>query len=263
MLQLPNVQNPHIHIIGTGGTGGFAAEYLVRLFASSDQRVTIELYDGDTVEAKNLKRQNFVVDDLDKKKVTALANRLSQQVLTPPTIVEHEDYIIDAEEFMAELLMTTEDDETLIIVLAVDNIATRRLINESIDMLSETLPVIALDSGNDNQGGQVVLYTNTPVVQTNIMGKHEEIVLPTMLQLYPEIDIIKDERDENPGIVSYCAEESESKPQAMMANVRNGEIIASVVYSVSQNNPQPYNCWTSNILANQSVGSFTLGKEDN
>ena len=45
---------------------------------------------------------------------------------------------------------------------------------------------------------------------------------------YPEIDVIKDIHDENPGLVQNCAEESESKPQAMMANVRNGELLASI-----------------------------------
>ena len=72
MLKLTEVKNPHIHIFGAGGTGGFALEYLSRLFANSDQRVTIEIYDGDEVEAKNLKRQNFIVDDITINKSDAL-----------------------------------------------------------------------------------------------------------------------------------------------------------------------------------------------
>lgn len=256
MLTFPTVKNPHIHVFGTGGTGGFALEYLTRLYANSDQRVTIELYDGDNVEAKNLKRQNFTVDDLDINKATALSKRLSKYILNPPTFITHTEYVTDADELEAEVLMNTASDETTIFVLAVDNIATRRLINEVIRQLEEVMPVIAFDSGNDNQGGQVVAYANTYVKQSRMMKPDRSVALPTMLQLYPEIDIIKDDRDENPGLVSYCAEESESKPQAMMANVRNGEMLASLVYQVSQNEPLPYNVWTSSILNGATQGAL-------
>lgn len=248
MLQLQHVENPHIHIFGTGGTGGFALEFLTRLFSASEQRVTIDIYDGDTVESKNLKRQNFVMADLDLKKTTALIKRLSAQVPNPPNFVEHNEYVTDADELTADILINTEDDETVILVQAVDNIATRRLINEVSDNLKDSLPIIVLDSGNDNQGGQVVVYSNDVVKQVSLMGTETDVELPSMLALYPEIDVIRDERDENPGIVSYCAEESDSKPQAMMANVRNGEVIASLVYQISQNQKLPYNVWSSSIL---------------
>lgn len=254
MLQFTAVKNPHIYVFGTGGTGGFALEYLTRLYAESDQRVTIELYDGDNVEAKNLKRQNFTIDDLDINKAEALVKRLSRYLLNPPTFITHNQYVTDADELEADILMTIDDDETAIFVLAVDNIATRRLINEVMVNLEDAVDIIAFDSGNDNQGGQVVAYANNHVKQREMLKDDVDIRLPTMLQLYPEIDIIKDERDENPGLVSYCAEESESKPQAMMANVRNGELLASLVYQVSQNQPLPYNVWTSSILTGTTQG---------
>lgn len=256
MLQFKTVENPHIYVFGTGGTGGFALEYLTRLYAESSQRVTIELYDGDNVEAKNLKRQNFTVNDLDLNKAEALVKRLSQYILNPPTFITHNEYVTDADELEAEVLMNVEDDETAIFVLAVDNIATRRLINTVISNLEDSVDVIALDSGNDNQGGQVVVYANNLVKQREMLKSEVEIILPTMLQLYPEIDIIKDERDENPGLVSYCAEESESKPQSMMANVRNGELLASLVYQLSQNQPLQYNVWTSSILTGATTGTL-------
>ena len=85
-------------MFGTGGTGGFALEYLTRLYAESSQRVTIELYDGDDVEAKNLKRQNFTVNDLDMNKAEALVKRLSQYILNPPTFITHNEYVTDADE---------------------------------------------------------------------------------------------------------------------------------------------------------------------
>jgi hypothetical protein len=247
-----------LYVFGAGGTGGFALEFLSRLFAAAEKKVTIDIYDGDAVENKNLKRQNFTIDDLDKNKATALIQRLKRQVINPPTFVEHTSYVTDADDLEAELLMNTEDDETAIIVMAVDNIATRRLINQVIEHLSDSLSIIALDSGNNNQGGQVVIYANSQVKVTSIMGQDRYIRLPTMLQLYPEIDIIKDGRDENPGLSSYCAAESDAKPQAMMSNVRNGEILASLAYQVSQNEPIPYNVWQSSDLTNVTSTALWL-----
>lgn len=256
MLQLTPVMRPHIHIFGAGGTGGFALEYLTRLFANAPQQVTIELYDGDAVENKNLKRQNFTVADLDLMKTTALVKRMEQQVPTPPKFVEHSEYITDADELVAEVLMNNEEDETPIFVLAVDNIATRRLINQVISDLSGALDVIAIDSGNDNQGGQVVVYSNTEASLVDFMDETQPVVLKSMLELFPEIDEIKDERDMNPGVVSYCAEESESKPQAMMANVRNGELLASLVFQVSHNLALPYNVWYSDVMTGLTRGEL-------
>lgn len=260
MLAFPKVVNPHLYVFGAGGTGGFALEFLTRMFASFKKRVTIDLYDGDTVENKNLKRQNFTMADLDKAKTTALIGRLNQLVAKPPVLKDHPVYVTDADELEAEILMNTEEDETAIVVMAVDNIATRRLLNTVISHLADSLPVIALDSGNDNQGGQVVVYANQPVKLTTLLGQTQTVKLPTMLQLYPEIDVIKDARDENPGLVSYCAEESDAKPQAMMSNVRNGELLASLVYQLSTNEPLPYNVWQSSNLTAATKGALNLAK---
>lgn len=247
MYQFPHVENPHFYVFGTGGTGGFALEYLTRLFSDSDKHVTIDIYDGDQVEAKNLKRQNFIVDDLNKMKTTALIQRLNKQVLKHPDFVEHDQYIVDADELVSEIILSTNDDETPILISAVDNIATRRLINRVIDELTDVLPVIAIDSGNHNEGGQVVAFSNVEVDSVNLLGKVTKVKLPNMLQRYPEIDVINDDRDENPGLVSYCAEEAESKPQSMMANVRNGEIVASVAYQLANNISINEPVWHSNV----------------
>lgn len=256
MYKLPEVKNPHFYVFGTGGTGGFALEYMTRLFANYDGRVTIDIYDGDTVESKNLKRQNFVVEDLDKKKATALHERLSKQVLTPPIINEHTEYVTDGDELMAEILMNTEDDETAIIVSAVDNIATRRLVNGVVDDLTGSIPVIGIDSGNHDQGGQVVLFSNEEAESKDVLGNTSKVKLDNMLKLFPEIDVIKDDRDENPGIVSVCMEESESKPQSMMANVRNGEVIASLTWQIATNQSFQYNVWYSDVMTQGTNGEF-------
>lgn len=267
MLKFGTTKKPHIHLFGAGGTGGFALEFMTRLFAGQD--ATIEIYDGDTVEPKNLKRQNFVKDDIDKTKVEALIDRLSNQVLEPPTFIPHTEFIVDvddidgdepddvinSDDFIANILMTTEEDEDLYFISAVDNISTRRLLNKIASELGESdVKIVQIDSGNNDQGGQVVLYANYDVNDEEFLKESTTVTLPSMLELYPEIDVIKDHQDENPGIVRTCADEAESKPQAMMANVRNGELIASIVYQLSQNNSFAHNVWQSDIISNATTG---------
>ncbi len=48
-----------IVMIGTGGTGGHIAPHLYRLLCALDRPVRFIVCDGDTVEEKNLVRQNF------------------------------------------------------------------------------------------------------------------------------------------------------------------------------------------------------------
>ena len=75
------LDNPWITVVGCGGTGGFVAEGLCRLFQGRD--ATIVLVDHDRVEPHNLLRQNFYADDVGKFKSQALADRLAQAYQRP------------------------------------------------------------------------------------------------------------------------------------------------------------------------------------
>lgn len=254
-LTIPVMKKLNIHVIGSGGTGGYALSYLARLLAGGDH--TIHVYDGDRVEVKNLKRQNFTVEDLDLNKAEVLCKRLTKEIYSCPKLIPHPGYLTAKEDFLAEILTSYEREESLMILLAVDNIATRRLINEVIlkDLLEIGIPVIAMDSGNDNQGGQVMLYANAPVSYQAPMAKEKEQgMLPTMLQYFPELDKIK---DDNPGLVMNCADNAESEPQAMMANVRNGELLALITARLLETGKIAGNLWRSDILTGNTRCSFT------
>lgn len=244
MLKFINVKNPHIYLVGAGGTGGFLLEKLTRLFANFDHPVTIEVIDGDTVEGKNLKRQNFTFDDLDHKKAQVLCDRLARLVPHAPKLVAKPDYLTD-NSLLTDIALLDED-ETPIIVDCVDNTATRRLINDSVKALGGEIPVIVLNSGNNEQGGQIVAWSNKPVTNKTLTGE-KEISLKSMLELFPETNIIKDAHDENPGLVSICAEESESKPQTMMANVFNSDILASLIFALATNKTIAHNVYRVNL----------------
>ncbi len=70
-------QDWKILVVGCGGTGGFVAEGLCRLFAGTN--VPLVLIDYDRVEPHNLLRQNFYPGEVGKFKSQALAERLSRQ----------------------------------------------------------------------------------------------------------------------------------------------------------------------------------------
>ena len=76
------LDNPWITVVGCGGTGGFVAEGLCRLFQGRD--ATIVLVDHDRVEPHNLLRQNFYAEDVGKFKSQALADRLAAEPTSGP-----------------------------------------------------------------------------------------------------------------------------------------------------------------------------------
>lgn len=260
MLQIPMRDKLNIHIIGAGGTGGYLAETLARLLSGEDHE--IHLHDGDHVELKNLKRQNFTELELDVNKSTALANRITEGIPEAPNITAHDAYITDKDEFMIELITSFDtDNESLIVVSALDNIASRKLINQTImeDLKESGVPVVMLDSGNDDQGGQVVLYANAPIRYKPVIGKESIGNLPTMLEVFPDLAKVD---DENPGIEMSCEDVVESYPQAMMANVRNSDILADIIYQLYNTGTVPYNLWRSNIGTATTTAEFTGFKEE-
>lgn len=254
MLHMPLKEKLNIHVIGAGGTGGYCVEYLARLLAGGEHKIYV--HDGDMVELKNLKRQNFAKDDVDLNKAEALCRRLSGQVMDAPELVPDPSYITDADSFLADILVSLEPDESLIIILAVDNVSTRRLVNDVIfrKLVENRILTVALDSGNDDQGGQVVLYANGGVRDSDPFGKSKIGLLPDMFDVFPEL---KQVEDDNPGLVMDCAENAESKPQAMMCNVRNGELLAQIVIRLKETGTAPGNLWRSDILTGNTKASFT------
>lgn len=239
MFKLPTINNLSIYLIGTGGTGGFAFTNLARLLAGAN--VPISIFDGDIVEPKNLKRQQFGKADIDSPKAQALADWASYTILDCPPIGVINDYVTDSDELLAGICLSTPDDAVPLIISTVDNVATRKLINQALEDLPE---YIAIDSGNHDQGGQVVLTTNLEVVESQGFETPKQVKLANMLQVYPEIANID---DKNPGLEQSCDDVVESEPQAMMANSRNGDIIANLVMSILGNKSIAGNVFESSL----------------
>ena len=145
------LDNPWITVVGCGGTGGFVAEGLCRLFQG--RKATIVLVDHDRVESHNLLRQNFYAEDVGKFKSQALADRLARAYRRPVGYSVYPFRDEDTRPNGQRYPGLPAYGDSLIIGCA-DNAAARRA-------MAECLPGDPrrwlIDAGNDTNWGQVLV----------------------------------------------------------------------------------------------------------
>ena len=145
------LDNPWITVVGCGGTGGFVAEGLCRLFQGRE--ATIVLVDHDRVEPHNLLRQNFYSKDVGKFKSQALADRLAGAYRRPVGYSVYPFREEDSRPHGHRYPGLPPHGDCLIIGCA-DNAAARRA-------MAECLPGDPsrwlIDAGNDTNWGQVLV----------------------------------------------------------------------------------------------------------
>ena len=143
------LDNPWITVVGTGGTGGFVAEGLCRLFQGRD--ATIVLVDHDRVEPHNLLRQNFYPGDVGEFKSKALADRLAKAYNRP---VGYSVYPFREECRPQGSRYPGLSSHDGLVIGCADNAAARRA-------MAECLPGDPcrwlIDAGNDTNWGQVLV----------------------------------------------------------------------------------------------------------
>lgn len=127
-----------IALVGVGGTGSYLAQGLAKLIAGYQLQIEVQLIDPDTVEDKNIHRQNFMANEIGDCKAEALAFRLNQQYGT--SFAAH---VGKGEEF----LKGQRTFRTLL-VTCVDKIAPRKALAK--------LGLPWLDMGNDLEFGQAI-----------------------------------------------------------------------------------------------------------
>ena len=129
-----------IVVVGCGGTGGFLAEGLCRLFIG--RRAQIILVDHDRVEQHNLLRQNFYQKDVGRQKSEVLAERLAGQ------FGQRIGY--RTEPFTHDWM----EGENDIIIGCVDNADARTEMHRNIRMNWRTW---LIDAGNGKNWGQILI----------------------------------------------------------------------------------------------------------
>jgi molybdopterin/thiamine biosynthesis adenylyltransferase len=194
-----------VTVIGLGGVGSIAARYAAVFLASFQENAFLTLVDGDKFEPSNASRMLFGKHG-NKARVVALEllprfrnSRLTLQAvkryITPQNVGE----------------MIHPGD---IVILCVDNHATRKLVN---DYCAKLKDICLISGGNDGVGrdssGKVRrgTYGNVQIY----VRRHGKDITPSLTAYHPEI---ANPADKLPTELN-CTELVMSKPQILFSNL--------------------------------------------
>lgn len=159
-LIVPLTPRVRLVLIGCGGTGSWLAPAVARIARLLNEKfakeVVLGFVDPDTVEAKNIYRQNFCHAEVGRNKAVALASRYSMA-----WGVDIRAYPIKFDLSIArDLGETIHHDDLTVYVGCVDNVRARRDIMGAIRYTDGTC--FWLDCGNVKESGQVLIGRNNP-----------------------------------------------------------------------------------------------------
>lgn len=162
-----------IVVIGCGGTGSWLIPKLVKTINDMKRKnlitkdFTLTLVDGDTVEPKNLIRQNFIEQDIGKNKAAVMADRYSPHLNDGISTVYLDKYLTkikenlegkDKDNFVntdSFLYSFTGENTATIIFNLVDNDNARKSLHCSASYLSDRSNIVIADVGNEDTFGQL------------------------------------------------------------------------------------------------------------
>jgi molybdopterin/thiamine biosynthesis adenylyltransferase len=197
--------NTNIKLIGLGGVGSIVARYLTIFLASLDQRARVVLIDGDSFELTNAHRMLFAT--CGNKAAVMHQELLACFENSAVTLDFIEEYI--TAENISRLIHAGD-----IILLTVDNHATRKLVNDYCGTLGD---VCLVSGGNDGVEKTVAgrqLRGTFGNVQIYLRATGQELT-PSLARFHPEI---AQPVDQHPADKS-CTELLVSVPQILFANL--------------------------------------------
>lgn len=195
-------------VIGCGGTGSYYIRDLARLVGSMKTKPEIVLIDGDTVEEKNLIRQNFVSVDIGRNKAEVQAGRYAGLGAQMAFKSEY----LSSKSQLHEIVKNNYSG--VLIVSCVDNIKTRLLIREALAE-KPAGQTFWIDCGNEEETGQVVISVKASSwdLETMKVGLYPT---PDVFDLYPEL-LERAKTDKLPTEMN-CAEMAVASPQFGFVN---------------------------------------------
>ncbi len=206
-----------IIVIGAGGTGTyFLKEFSRFLSGKSDLPVaSLTIFDGDTVEHKNLERQAFTEDDLGQNKAAVMAEVLNSSFdLNWEAVGE---YLLKPGQLKEEVGTGTVP----IIIGCVDNHACRLVVEEYVSSVENCF---YLDSANEFDTGEVIFSYRV---------KNKQIS-PCRSHYFPKIREKSKARNE-----ISCEELNNVAPQHIATNMAAGNILLTEVCALFDNLPHP------------------------
>jgi hypothetical protein len=175
----PNFIPNKFVIIGAGGTGGRLVPLLAQFVKSANwiHDPKIFIVDHDTVEDKNLVRQNFIKLDLNKPKARVLAERYGRafDIEIVPVVEKVESFRNIGHMYLGTENLVTGSQEMLdglhntVVFICVDSANARRAILSHI-CRSHSTTMLVLDAGNENDFGQVVIYNPVIFTPSSVYG---------------------------------------------------------------------------------------------
>jgi len=189
-------------VVGVGGTGGYFASFLARQLAALSYGLTpLLLVDGDVIEEKNIIRQPFVEAEIGENKALNITSKINS-VFNTLDVSAYPRYLDEPNELISLIEKRLTLGMVPVICGCVDNHAARVLMHDVFYRLDDC---IYLDSGNERDGGEVV-------VGFKYKG---EVVSPPKGHYYPEIY-------DNPGIRKSeegCQSKIDTGEQLLVTNI--------------------------------------------
>lgn len=215
-LTLPQ-RKIEIHVIGCGGTGGYLLGNLGRIIKvrnEEDYNIRLNLYDADTVELKNLLRQNFNNKDIGRSKAESMARKLMLSYQLPATV--YREYVETPDRVLTMLNESTARGAFPIIVGCVDSMQCRAIINTALKKFNGR--AMWIDAGNEEFFGQAICGTvGGPTIEEfensgNFAGYFN---LPTFVDIAPHLFV----GDLQKTSEISCAEHAQENVQNIAANI--------------------------------------------
>ena len=201
----------NVTIIGLGGVGSIVARYGSIFLASLQENVVLTLVDGDKFEPSNASRMLF--GRCGYKASVVLQELLKRFRHSRLSLYAFCEYVMPRTEDKCGNIYALIKDRD-IVILCVDNHATRKLVNDHCAKLKN---ICLISGGNDGVGkdssgtvrrgtfGNVQIY----------LRKHGKDLTPSLSAYHPEI---ANPKDKSPNELS-CTELVVSKPQILFSNL--------------------------------------------
>jgi molybdopterin/thiamine biosynthesis adenylyltransferase len=208
---------------------------------------SLVLCDFDTIEPKNLLRQNFIEADVGKNKAAVLATRYGRHyginmVAMPNKIEGYRDIY----NFFTQNLQVNIATMPLMVIMCVDSVSARRTIIDNMAYLASQGAnprfITIIDSGNEDDFGQVNMFN--PLVLTEKVFSETEGAkrLPEMITTVSDISFLPMDlkyyldMQDNPGLGS-CAD----LDQTLAINALIATNIMAMVQNFYYRKPFMYN----------------------
>lgn len=266
---MPGTIPNNVFVIGGGGTGSRLIPLLSQFMRSITRGVSptgwlekprIWLIDDDVVEQKNILRQNFIDRDVGQFKAAVLANRYSKaynveiipitQRITSDTAGEFRK-TVDDNLFIANGNSNHATFNSIIgtsvVIICVDSVQARRdILNTFIHKQrgdNTPLKTFFVDAGNEDNFGQVNIFTPTIMSKWTSSSDADKDALPKLVPVTADVDYIPMNVDYYRNLVDTPAQGScADLNQTLAINAIMATTIMGIVQNYFYRKTMNYNC---------------------